>query len=253
MTYEDGSFINETPTPRKSIVTPASLLIDDGLSIDADISGMSSTSGLDDTFDFRRNTVSRAPVADQFPGSFLGDETDASYEEASYDEEEEGDVTMNADSFLGDGSVGSVDEEEPAEPVSEEEDEVVDDQTMIVDDEDDGDTVGGHADEDTPHKFIMAADMSPSKSMIDTPKALPMGKDWTEQLNNTISPVKRRFGGESFFAAGNKSASPRKFKMEPLNYGLLDLANDLYASPSKMNGNVRKDVGKTRKRDEFEV
>ena len=99
----------------------------------------------------------------------------------------------------------------------------------------------------------MPAEEKPAKeTAATTPKVLPLGKDWTEQLNNTISPVKRRFGGENFFSVG-KSASPRKCVMEPLNYGLLDLANDLYGSPSKLNGSPRKDIGKTRKRDQFEV
>jgi nuclear pore complex protein Nup98-Nup96 len=262
--YEDDvSYVTEegqTPTPRPAIVTPASLLIDD-YNMDADISGISglsgmdSTSGLDDTFDFKRiqKPLARMPARDQHPGSFL-DETDASYE---YDVEEgdvtEGDVTMDGEPFLGEGSVGSIEEEEePAEPASE--DEAVEDEgqlTVIV--EDDEETAG--IVDDTPSKqlMLMSPERSPAKSVGATPKALPMGRDWTEQLNNTISPVKRRFGGESFFAAGDKSASPRKSTIEPLNYGLLDLANDLYGSPTKLNGTVRKDMSKTRKRDQFEV
>jgi len=267
MTYDESSFAtnenfatNETPTPRQPIITPASLLIDDdGASMDADISGMDSTSGLDDTFDFKRlgssavGPSTRGVMMDQYPGSFLEpDEPDGSYDEdASFDDEEEGDVTMDGESFLGEGSVGSVEEdEEPAEPLSEDDEMVADELTVIV--EDDEDTTSAFV-VDTPRKFIMPVEDSPTKTVAATPKALPMGKDWTEQLNNTISPVKRRFGGESFFSVGNKSGSPRKTAMEPLNYGLLDLANDLYGNPSKLNGSVRKDTGKTRKRDQFEV
>lgn len=254
---EDASYVTEegqTPTPRPAIVTPASLLIDDEDTMDADISGVDSSSGLDDTFDFKRlpkatGALARGPPRDQHPGSFL-DETDASYE---YDDGE-GDVTMDGEPFLGEGSVGSIEEEEePAEPASE--DEMVEDEgqlTVIAEEDEDEDTTG--VVDDTPRKQIMMSspERSPAKSIGATPKALPMGRDWTEQLNNTISPVKRRFGGESFFAAVNKSASPRKSTMEPLNYGLLDLANDLYGSPTKLNGSVRKDMSKTRKRDQFE-
>ena len=276
MSYESSFAISQddslfcpndnTPTPRPAIVTPTSLMIDDEDSMDADISGMDSTSGLEDTFEFKRlptavGSLARrtAPAAtEQHPGSFLGEDDDgpinSSYDDDQYTEEEEGDVTTTGETFLGEGSVGSV-EDEPAEPLSEE-DEAVEESTAILDDDED---TTGALNEESPQKLaLMSPERSPTKSIAATPsKSLVIGKDWTEQLNNTISPVKRRFGGESFFAGsgggGGRSPSRRKAMIEPLNYGLLDLANDLYGSHSKLNGNARRDTGRTRKRDEFEV
>ncbi|KAI5810485.1 nuclear protein 96-domain-containing protein [Pyronema omphalodes] len=256
---QEPSFATDaTPTPRQPIVTPASLLIDDnegiidgdisGLSALSGLSGMDSISGLDDTFEFRRQ--GGTPVRG---GTF---EEGGSYEEeVTFDEAaafEEGDATMEGESFLGEGSVGSIEEdEEPAEPMSEGEegdDMSVQEMTVIVDDDED---VTGMVDEGTPRGFVMPdADVSPVGTITEaTPKALAMGRDWTEQLNNTISPVKRRFGGENRFSASSKTASPVKATMQPLNYGLLDLAADLWGSPSKVSGS---EMRKTRKRDQFE-
>lgn len=258
---------NATPTPRQPIVTPASLLIDDnegivdgdisGLSALSGLSGMDSISGLDDTFEFRRQggTPLRGGSGDNFAGSFS--EEGGSYEEeVTFDEGatfEEGDATMEGESFLGEGSVGSIEEdEEPAEPMSEGEegdDMSVQEMTVIVDDDED---VTGMVDKGTPPRFVMPpADVSPAGTITEaTPKALAMGRDWTEQLNNTISPVKRRFGGENRFSVSSRTASPLKATMQPLNYGLLDLAADLWGSPSKVPGS---ETRKTRKRDQFEV
>jgi len=108
--------------------------------------------------------------------------------------------------------------------------------------------------DDFPARFFQTEQAYPVKTTEATPKALPLGKDWTEQLNNTISPVKRRFGRENLLSAQRQLGSPVKAPtMRPLNYGLLDLATDLYGSPSKLNGSVRQDSGRTRKRDQFEV
>jgi len=150
-------------------------------------------------------------------------------------------------SFLGEGSVGSVEDvDEPAEPGSDQSEGEVD--TTVVDDETDGDVTGALVLANS-HMLSTVKEYEEEDTITqDTPaKPLPMGQDWTEQLNNTISPKKRRFGGESFMASTRKLAnSPvKKFNIEPMSYGLLDLANDLYGGRgSGINGNSTKGKGK---------
>jgi len=256
----DESFVSEDLASQQPSGTFAPFMNDDSYNLDADLSGLDSTSGLDDTFDFKRlgsSAIGLSPAVDQFPGSFLGlDGPDLSYESTVTNqgaEGEEANVSLNGESFLGDGSVGSVEEDEPAEPVSD--GEAVGESTVIVarrEDEMEEDTA--EAVDDFPARFFQTEQAYPVKTTEATPKALPLGKDWTEQLNNTISPVKRRFGRENLLSAQRQLGSPVKAPtMRPLNYGLLDLATDLYGSPSKLNGSVRQDSGRTRKRDQFEV
>jgi len=235
----------ETPTPAK---TPGSSLWDgdEESSMDADVSGVDNTSSYDDTFDFKKfgsSAIASRSNRDRY-SPFLGrNDRETSYEES----EEEGDVTMDQ-SFLGEGSVGSAEDvDEPAEPESDQSEEEVD-TTVVVDDETDGDVTGALALADSYLLSPVKEGEEEDTITQDTPtKPLPMGQDWTEQLNNTISPKKRRFGGESFMASARKLAnSPvKKFNIEPMSYGLLDLANDLYGGgASGINGNSTKGKGK---------
>ncbi|RPA95939.1 hypothetical protein L873DRAFT_1265447 [Choiromyces venosus 120613-1] len=235
----------ETPTPTK---TPSSSLWDgdEESSMDADVSGVDNTSSYDDTFDFKKfgsSAIASRSNRDQY-SSFLGrSDRETSYEES----EEEGDVTMDQ-SFLGDGSVGSAEDvDEPAEPESDQSEEEVD-TTIVLDDETDGDVAGALVLTNSHMLSPVKEDEEEDTITQDTPtKPLPMGQDWTEQLNNTISPKKRRFGGESFMTSTHKFAnSPvKKFNIEPMSYGLLDLANDLYGGgTSGINGNSTKGKGK---------
>ncbi|KAG0138853.1 nuclear protein 96-domain-containing protein [Tuber indicum] len=233
----------ETPTPAK---TPGSSLWDgdEESSMDADVSGVDNTSNYDDTFDFKKfgsSAIVSGSNRDKY-STFLGrSDRETSYEES----EEEGDVTMDQ-SFLGEGSVGSAEDvDEPAEPVSDQSEEEVD--TTVVD-ETDGDVTGAlvlaNSDMLSPVKEYEEEDTITQDSPA---KPLPMGQDWTEQLNNTISPKKRRFGGESFMASTCKLANNpvKKFNIEPMSYGLLDLANDLYGGrASTINGTSTKGKGR---------
>ncbi|KAI5777498.1 nuclear protein 96-domain-containing protein [Geopyxis carbonaria] len=227
-------------------------------SMDADISGVTG-SEFDDTFDFKKlNSSARQVPRDPFPGSFVAEEED-SYDQYSEEDDSQildGDVTLNGQSFLGEGSVGSIEEDdEPAEPM--EDSNMLEYSTMIVEEdeeEDEGEqTIGSIEYDDSTVTIQSPTKTSPSKAISATPKALPMGKDWTEQLNNTISPVKRRYGGTNFSAINDKVASPVKRNViEPLNYGLLDLHDDLYGSPAKSAAVSKSTMRKTRKREQIE-
>ncbi|PWW77905.1 hypothetical protein C7212DRAFT_350849 [Tuber magnatum] len=245
-TVDESSMLpaGEGPTPAK---TPGRSLWDgdEESSMDADVSGVDNTSSCDDTFDFKKFGSGAATLRsnrDRY-GSFLG----RSDRETSYGvEEEEEDVTMDQ-SFLGEGSVGNVEDvDEPAEPESDQSEEEVD-TTVVVDDETEEDVTGALVLANS-HMLSPVEEDEEDTITQDTPaKLLPMGQDWTEQLNNTISPKKRRFGGENFMASTRKLAnSPvKKFDIEPMSYGLLDLANDLYGGGASMpNGNSTKGKGK---------
>ncbi|CUS13655.1 unnamed protein product [Tuber aestivum] len=245
-TVDESSILptGETPSPAR---TPSSSLWDgdEESSMDADVSGVDNTSSYDDTFDFKK--FGSSAIASRYNrgqySSFLGrSDRETSHEES----EEEGDVTMDQ-AFLGEGSVGSVEDvDEPAEPESDQSEEEVD-TTVVVDDETDGDVTGALVLANS-HMLSPVKEDEEDTITPDTPaKLLPMGQDWTEQLNNTISPKKRRFGGESFMASTRKLAnSPvKRFNIEPMSYGLLDLANDLYGGVAgAINGNYTKGKGK---------
>lgn len=247
----------ETPTPTRSVATPSSSYFtrDDSMDAsdasDADVSATDTTGVYDDTFDFKRmgSSTGRSSRNDGFPGSFLGsDGVDGVFD--TY-EEGEGDTTMTGESFLGEGSVGSVEEsDEPAEPASEEEeDETAQDLTVVYEEDEGDDTVEAI----NPAGFMLGSPAK-EKGTQDTPRALPLGRDWTEQLNATISPVKKRFGGTNFFSPSKTERTSPIKKMEPLNYGVLDLANDLYGGSTGMNGSAKKGKGaSSRKWDQFEV
>ncbi|KAH8149492.1 uncharacterized protein LAJ45_06572 [Morchella importuna] len=211
---------------------------------DADASGMD-TGVFDDTFDFKRLSNGRNARNDGFPTSFLGgDETEATFD--TYDEEEEeeeADTTMAGESFLGEGSVGSVEEEdEPAEPASEEEyleDETAQDLTVVYEEDEEDATVGYT----NPAESSMIESATKEVDFHSNQRALPLGNDWTEQLNATISPVKKRFGGTNFFSPSKTERTSPVKKLQPLNYGVLDLANDLYGGSSDINGGTKKENG----------
>lgn len=265
MTYDqtNDSILGQTPTPRREYETSSIVSEDDFDTMDADISGVSglddSTFGANDTFEYKKtgphSIARRQPTHDPVPGSFLGSDGE---EDAPYSDEDEildGDITLDGQPFLDDGSAGSASEEEPAEPLTEDEyteEELTDiaeeeeDSTAIMDE----DTQDGDADDDT--VTFDSPDPWTARAGGETPKALPLGKDWTEQLNNTISPVKRRFGGQGFFPGtpGTAVSSPvKRSTIEPINYGLLDLHNDLYGSQESNTARLEK----TRKRDLVEV
>lgn len=239
VTYEQ----DEDATPRQPFDDDSSLFNE---SMDADISGMDTTG--EDTFDFKRLPASRNRTprgVDPFPGSFTTEEGD---EDAPYTDDEivSGDVTLEDQSFLGEGSVGSVEEEEePAEPSDES--EMDDDTGLVIRDEEESGLF-------SPEEDSMQSDDQPTPRAIrDTPKASVIANNWTEQLNNTISPVKRRFGGDNMFrptASISRNAS-RRSMAEKEDYNIFDLQNDLYGTSSVGPGAVS--PTKSRKRDAVEV
>ncbi|KAI5809021.1 nuclear protein 96-domain-containing protein [Peziza echinospora] len=245
-----------TPRPVEYFDESSLLSSDQSFSAEgeADSSGLVSddSSAVDDTFDFKRLPSLRSSVQSEYRGTLPGD---LSYEEEGTADE---DTTLGAqdDSFLGNGSVGSVeeededeedlDDEEDDEPAEPDFDESIDDSVVIG---------SGAASPDVPTTPVL----SPTKQLrpptpVGTP-SLPVARNWTEQLNLTISPVKRRKDMDLMSPMKSKfELSPTKkggkgLKSGSMNYGHLDLVNDLLSggdigSPNagwgKVKGSPRK-------------
>ena len=164
-----------TPRPTKSALE-SSLLTEEPSQV---------SSGLDDTFDFRRKHL--------FPGAYDGT--------PAFEDEEMMEVQQNGESFLDDGSAPSTSDdgvEEPGE-YQDEANQFVD-QSLIVHDEDM--KIAGSFPEnnksDDDDSFPAQTVYQP-KSILKasqggkgTPKnVLKMGDNWAEQLQRTISPKKQ--------------------------------------------------------------
>ncbi|TGZ78719.1 hypothetical protein EX30DRAFT_350776 [Ascodesmis nigricans] len=254
-------------TPRQNVVRQP---FDDDSSIfnesmDADISGMDTTG--DDTFDFKRHLLpknrtprvhassSAAAAVDSFPGSFMS-------EEATYNSEDEivsGNASLEQ-SFLAEGSVGSGDDEdqdvqsedEPAEPVSDEDGEIEIEENSVVIRDDEASFLPAEEESMDVDENEEDQQVTPraAKFRDATPKVPRIAADWTEQLNNTISPVKRRFGGDSLFRPMQSAKKSPAKKDKKDEYSIFDLQDDLYGTSSVGPGALS--PVKSRKRDAVE-
>lgn len=246
--FVEESTIMSTGDSSAPMRTPGSTLSlwshnNDESNLDADISGADTTTGFDDTFDFKRLGSGAATArGGQVPGSFSRGDSSYNLDES----EDEGDITMDQQSFLGGGSVGSIEEmDEPTEPETGRE---VEDSTVIMDEDTVGDTGGALVLADP---MTLRSPQGEGNNMFfeDFLGPLPTGNDWTEQLLATTSPRKKRFGGESFLASTRKALDSPGM-MEPMSYGLLDMASDLYGDTSGTSGSRVKGKGRW---GEFEV
>ena len=248
----------EDGTPRQSSYYDESSMLSEqsfsGQSFDgdADISGVisDSSSAMDDTFEFRKLRSSVASSVGN-PGGFASSAEEESYEGGSV----EGDTTIEMHdqevSFLGEGSTGSVEEgeegdedlgedEEPVEPEYTEEEEV--DESVVI-------QSGAASPVEAPSTPILSPTKQPTvpAPTSATPKALPIAKNWADQLNMTISPVKRRtkmimmspVRAKPFDFSPQKKQTMQNGISEPLNYGHLDIMNDLFSGTLDNDGGLK--------------
>ena len=249
---QEGSYEEEDGTPRQSAYYYGSSMLSEqsfsGQSFDgdADISGVvsDSSSAIDDTFEFRklRSSVASSVGA---PGAFAGSAEEESYEGGSTAEE---DTTIEMHdqevSFLGEGSTGSGGEEEEEEVVVEEDlDEDEEPVEPEYTEEEIDESVVIQSGAASPAEAACAPVLSPAgrpagaAPTSTTPKALPIAKNWADQLNMTISPVKRRtkmimmspLRARSFDFSSQKEQGAQNGISGPLDYGHLDIMNDLFS------------------------
>lgn len=250
VSYDDES----DATPRQST---ASYVEDDSIlsqMSDADVSGMDTTG--DDTFDYKQHLPPRT-ITPGRPGSFLAQlqqHRKVPQDDGPYSDEDASEIPE--ESFLGEGSVGSGSEDdEPAEPVTDDEEMsedsiLADDSALIVQDES---IVGGESGVFEEDGDIDVDDDFPTPRGAKSPVKNVIADDWTTQLNNTVSPVKKRQGAESIYGglpSARKldfAASGKKLGAEKMSYGFADLQNDLYGTAPTTTGNLN------RKRDFVEV
>ncbi|KAF8473419.1 nuclear protein 96-domain-containing protein [Kalaharituber pfeilii] len=205
---------------------------------DADISGIvddDDSSAVDDTFEFRKlrsSVASQASQASAHPGSFTGeDESNQELTTTTEDATNE----ISEESFLGEGFADSIEEEDEEEEDLDDEEEPA--ELESTEEIDESVTINsGGASPEVPSTPVL----SPTKKPIEpiaasTPKALPLATNWTEQLNLTISPVKRKKNLISMSPVRARidlsplRAQRRAQVIEPLNYGYMDMVNDLFS------------------------
>lgn len=264
---QDGSY-DEDSTPRQSsYYDQSSMLGEHSFSFDgdADVSGIASelasdsSSAMDDTFEFRKRRSSVASTVVS-PGMYAGDGSiEESYEEGSTTEENTSTEMQDQEvSFLGEGSTGSTEEDEEEEDLDETEESVELDHTQELDES--VLTASGNA-----RDVLSTPIPSPMKKSIGqttgiTPKSLPMAKNWTEQLNMTISPVKRRakmilmspVRAKPFDFTPQKGPAQHKIS-GPLNYGHLDIMNDLFSGTMEGVGRFGESMSPVKERQFQEV
>lgn len=214
---------------QKPTVNTVSYMLDE--SSNASISYMTD-SIVEDTFHFKHfppNTMGSRDL----PGSFL---RDACSDGGSCDETEDSDIAMSRDNFLAETFAGSIEEAESAEPIFE--NTSIGDSTAILENSRESLQLMSAADE-----LVVDDDPTVVKNFqLNNTKCLPKSGDWTDQLNNTVSPLKRRLTRREF-------SSTRMDRMKPIDYGLLDLTRDLYGNPILK----KKVVAQRRGHDEIKV
>lgn len=260
---QEASYEEEDGTPRQSSYYDESYMLSEqsfcGQSFDgdADISGAisDSSSAMDDTFEFRKLRSSVASSVGN-PGGFASSAEEESCEGGSLVEE---DATIEMHSqempFLGEGSTGSVEDED--EDLDEDEELAEPEYTEGEIDESVVIQSGAASPAEAPSTPIL----SPTKQTTaptqtsDTPKALPIAKNWADQLNMTISPVKRRtkmimmspVRAKSFDFSAQKKQATQNGISEPLNYGHLDIMKDLFSGALDNDGGFKGTRSPTKK------
>jgi len=254
---EQEASYEEDRTPRQSSYYDESSMLSEqsfsGQSFDgdADISGAvsDSSSAIDDTFEFRKLRSSVASSVGN-SGAFAGSAEEESYEGGSLVEE---DTTIEMHdqevSFLGEGSTGSAEEEEGDEDLDEDEEPVEPEYTEEEIDESVVIQSGAASPAEAPSTPIFSPTKQPTAPAPAnaTPKTLPIAKNWADQLNMTISPVKRRtkmimmspVRAKPFDFSPQKKQTTQNGISEPLNYGHLDIMNDLFSGPLDNDGGLK--------------
>lgn len=254
---QDGSY-EEDGTPKQSSYYDESSILSEqsfsGQSFDgdADISGVvsDSSSAMDDTFEFRKLRSSVASSVGH-QSAFAGSAEEESYEGGSPAEESTIELHNQEVSFLGEGSTGSVEEEdedegedldEDEEPVEPEYTEEEIDESVLIES-------GAASPAEAPSTPFLSPTKQPTvpAPTSATPKALPIAKNWADQLNMTISPVKRRtkmimmspVRAKPFDFSPQKKQTMQNSISEPLNYGHLDIMNDLFSGALDNHGGLK--------------